>query len=120
MDPNKVHGYDKISIPMIKTCTSSISKSLAIFFRNCFEVPVHKRNDKQLTKNYQPVSLLLICSKMFEKVIFNSPFKYLDDNNLFTSKQSGFHPGDSYVHQLLSVTYELYKAFDAKPSLDVK
>ena len=79
-----------------------------------------KKHDKQLMKNYQPVSLLPICSKIFEKVIFNSLFKYLDDNNLLTSNQSGFRPGDSCVHQLLSITHEIYKAFDANPSLDVR
>ena len=69
---------------------------------------------------YQPVSLLPICSKIFEKVIFNSLFKYLDNNNLLTSNQSAFRPGDSCAHQLLSVTNKIYKAFDANPSLDVR
>ena len=36
------------------------------------------------------------------------------------SKQSGFRPGDSCVHQLLSITHGIYKAFDANPSLDVR
>ena len=73
-----------------------------------------------MIKNYWPASLLPICSKIFEKVIFNWLFKYLDDNNLLTSNQSGFRPGDSCVHQLLSITHEIYKAFDANPSLDVR
>ena len=47
-------------------------------------------------------------------------FKYLDDNNFFTSNQSGFWPGNSCVHQLLSISHEIYKAFDANPSLDVR
>ena len=37
LDPNKAHGHDEISIRMTKTCTSSISKPLAILFRSCFE-----------------------------------------------------------------------------------
>ena len=61
-----------------------------------------------------------ICSKIFEKVIFNSLFKYLDDNNFLNSNQSGFRSGDSCVHQLLSITHEIYKTFDANPSLDVR
>ena len=73
-----------------------------------------------MIKNYRPVSLLPICSKIFEKVIFNSLFKYLDDNNLFTSNQSDFQPGDSCLHQLLSITHDIYKAFDANLSLDVR
>ena len=37
LDPNKAHGDDEISISMIETCASSISKPPAILFRNCFE-----------------------------------------------------------------------------------
>ena len=50
----------------------------------------------------------------------NLLFKYLDDNNLFTSNWSGFQPGDSCIHQLLSITHEIYKAFDANSLLDVR
>ena len=133
LDPNKAHGHDEITIRIIKMCASSIAKPVAILFRNCLEsecfpkewkkaniVPVHKKHDKQLIKNYRPVSLLPICSKIFEKVIFNSLFKYLDDNNLLNSNQSGFRSGDSCVHQLLSITHEIYKTFDANPSLDIR
>ena len=60
-----------------------------------------------------------ICSKAFEKVIFDLLLKYLDDNNLLTSNQSGFCPGDSCVHQILSLTQKIYKALNATPSLDI-
>ena len=61
----------------------SISKLLYIIFDNsamneCFpnewkkaNISVHKKLGKQIIKNYQPVSLLSICSKIFEKIIFN-------------------------------------------------
>ena len=80
---------------------------------------VRKKGDKQIIKNYRPVSLLPICSKIFEKIIFNSLFKYFEDNKLLKCNQSGFRSGDSWVHQLLSTTHELYKSFDANPSLEV-
>ena len=118
---------------MIKLCATSIAKPLSILFRNCFEnqcfpnewkkakiLPVQKKNDKQLTKNYRPVSLLPVCGKIFEKTIYNSLFRYLEDNNLLNGNQSGFCPGDSCVHQLLSITHEIYKALDANSSLEVR
>ena len=83
-------------------------------------VPIHKKGDKQLIQNYRPVSLLPICGKIFEKIIFNSLFKYLENNNLLNPHQSGFRPGDSCVHQLLSITYDICKSFDANPSLEVR
>ena len=59
-----------------------------------------------------------ICSKVFEKIIFNPHFNFLDTKKLLNKNQSGFCPGDSCVHQQLSMTHEIYKAFDANPSLE--
>ena len=88
LDQNKAHGHDKILIRMIKLCVSSISRPLHLIFRNYLEtesfpkewkktniITVHKKGDKQLTTNSRPVSLLSICGKVFEKIIFNSIFK---------------------------------------------
>ena len=54
------------------------------------------------------------------KKIFISLFKYLDGNNLLNISKSGFRPSDSCLHQLLSITHEIYTAFDANPSLEVR
>ena len=83
-------------------------------------IPVHKKGDKQLITKNRPVSLLPICEKVFEKIIFNSLFVYLNNNNLLSSNQCGFRPGDSCVLQLVSITHDIYKAFDANPSLEVR
>ena len=88
---NKVHGCDDISITLLKICNSSIVRPLSILFKNCLQsgsfsnnwkksnvVPIHKNGDKQLLQNYQPVSLLPICDKIFERIIFNPIFEYLE------------------------------------------
>ena len=107
LDPNKAHVHDEITIRMIKMCASSIAKPLAILLRNCLESEHFPKEWKKA--NVVPVHKKLpIYSKVFEKVIFNLLFKYLDDNNLLNSNQSGFRPGDSCVHQLLSITHEIY------------
>ena len=53
-------------------------------------VPVHKKEDKQIIKNYRPLSLLHIFGKVFEKILFNSIFEYLHENCLLCDKQTGF------------------------------
>ena len=66
---------------MLKLRARSISKPLHILSNNsvineCFlnelkkanTIPVHKKGDKQIIKNYPPVSLLSICSKIFGKL----------------------------------------------------
>ena len=75
-------------------------------------VPIHKKDDKQCLKNYRPISLLPICGKIFEKLIFNEMFKFFIENELISPNQSGFKPGDSCINQLLAITHEIYKSFD--------
>ena len=66
-----------------------------------------------------PISLLPICGKMFEKIIFNNIYSYLNANNLITKKQSGFRPGDSTSNQLLYLVNEIHEAFEDTKSLEV-
>ena len=39
-------------------------------------------------------------------------FEFLIQNNLITPNQSGFKTGDSFINQLISITYEIYKSLD--------
>ena len=48
--------------------------------------------DKQNIKNYYPVSLLPICSKIFERIIYSNMLKYFLGKNLIFPKESGFRP----------------------------
>jgi hypothetical protein len=39
-------------------------------------------------------------------------YKFLLINNLLSSNQSGFRPGDSTINQLLAITSEIYNGFE--------
>ena len=80
--------------------------------------PIFKKGDKQLIKNYRPISFLPICGKILEKFIFNNLYAYLRTNNLITKNQSGFRPGDSTTNQLLYLVDETHQAFDSTKSLE--
>ena len=114
-----------ISIRMLKLCDKSICKPLDLIFKSCMKqgkfstewkkanvVPVYKKGDKQILNNYRPVSLLPICGKFFERLIYNNLFKYFIQNDLLSQNQSGFKPGDSCINQLISITHEIYQSFD--------
>ena len=75
-------------------------------------VPIHKQGDKQTLKNYCPVSLLPICSKIFERLIYNKMFGFFLDKDLISANQSGFKSGDSCINQRLSITQNIYKPLD--------
>ena len=81
--------------------------------------PIDKKDDKQCLKNYRPISLLPICGKIFEKLIFNDMFKFFIENELISPNQSGFKPGDSCINQLLAITHEMYKSFMMDLKLEV-
>ena len=49
--------------------------------------PIHKKGDKQLVNNYRPISLLPICGKIFEKLVFNQLYTFFISNNLITKNQ---------------------------------
>ena len=57
-------------------------------------VPVHKKGDKQMLRNYRPVSLLPICGKIFERLMYNNLYEFFIKNDLISSNQSGFKQGD--------------------------
>ena len=114
LDSNKTHGNDNVSIRMLKLCGNSIYTPLEIIFRQALLtgvfrserkkghiVPVHKKSDKLNIKNYSPVSLLPICGKIFEVIIFNKMFEFFISNNLISPNQLGFKPDDSCINQLL-------------------
>ena len=125
LNSNKTRGHDKISIRVLKIRGNLMCRSLELIFNDCLAngifpsdwkkgniVPVHKKNDKQRLNNYRPISLLPICSKIFERIIFNEIFRFFIKNDLISQHQSGFKPGDSCINQLLSITHEIYQSFD--------
>ena len=82
---------------MLKIFGKSIIKPLLIIYKKCLEkgcfpnewkkaniVPVHKKDDKQLLKNYRPISLLPICGKVLERILYNSMFEFFIQNNVIT------------------------------------
>ena len=132
-DINKAHGHDEISVIMIKICHGAIIEPLVLIYKNCIEngtfqkygkksniVPVHKKGDKRIINNYRPVSLLPIFGKIFERILFNSLFNYIQRNNLLCEHQSGFRPNDSGVYQLLLIVHDIYASFDCSLPFDVR
>ena len=68
--------------------------------------------------NYRLVSLLPVFGKIFEKLIFNEIYSFLDREKLLNTYQSNFRSSDSCVNQLLTITHEIFSSFDCNPSLE--
>ena len=118
---------------MLLLCDNSLILPLKMIFQNILNTstysgmwklanvtPIFKNTNKQLIKHYRPISLHHICGKLFEKIIFNNVYSYLNVNNLITKNQSGFRPGNSTTTQLLYLVNEIHKVFEDPKSLEVR
>ena len=118
---NKAHGCDDISIRMLKICDDSIVLPLRHIFTKCLEFQTFPTLWKRA--NISPIhklSLLPICAKIFEKLIFDYIYEHLCNNRLITPNQSGFRPGDSTINQLLSIIHNIYEGFEIEPSRETR
>ena len=99
---------------------TSICKPLGLIVNHCLDndiypcewkkanvVPIHKKGNKRTFKNYRPVSLLRICSKIFERLLYNEMFGFFLEEDLISANQSGLEPGGSCINQLLSITHNI-------------
>ena len=58
--------------------------------------------------------------KILKRLIFNSSFEFLHENNFVNENQSGFRPSDSCEYQLLSTVLDIYASFDCNPRCNVR
>ena len=73
-------------------------------------------SQKECKKRYIQLSTNIIATpirKDVEKIVHDSLYPHLFDNKLISDKQSGYRRNDSTIRQLLSITHEIYKAFDS-------
>ena len=122
---NKAHGHGGISVAMLQICAAEVAIPLDIIFRKGVSTgmspnswkyanvqPIHKKGNRQHKSNYRPISLLPICGKILEKIIFDQVDSFLNTNKLISKHQSGFRPGDSTIYQLISMTSDIYESFE--------
>ena len=103
LDSKKAHGCDDLSIAMLKICDLAIVEPLSLIYEMCLEsgkypslwkkaniLPIHNKESRQLKKNYRPISMLPICGKLFEKLIFDEIYDHLVKIDLLTLTNQGF------------------------------
>ena len=125
MNPDKAAGIDNLSgkrlkdgasilvKPISKICNLSIKYSL--FPTDCQIAklkPLFKKGSTTHPKNYCPISLLPLISKIIEKVIHDQTQEFLDTNKILFKFQSGFRKGystdscPSYLNNKIAAGFE--------------
>ena len=109
-------GADIICTPITQLCNLSIAQ--CSFPNDCKTAklkPLFKKGSMTDPKNYRPMSLLPLFSKVIERIIHDQTETFLDENNILFKFQSGFrscHSTDtclSYIHNRIT------RGFDSGP-----
>ena len=126
LDSWKSSGLDCILVVVLKNCEPELSYILAELFNKCLKescfpdcwkvssvVPVFKNvGERSTAKNYHPVSLLSVVSKVFEKLLNNRIVDHLEKCSLFSDFQYGFRPSWSTADLLTILSDRFVRAFN--------
>ena len=114
MKTPKGFGTNIISSYFLKLAMSYIENSLAYILNTSLKssrfpddwktakvTPIFKDSEKSDKSNYLPILVLLVIFGLFEKLVFNQLYQYLDHNGLLSPHQSGFRRLHSTITCLL-------------------
>ena len=148
LDPSKAMGSDKISPKVLKYCATALYEPVTHLFQLSIDqgylplewklhliTPIFKSGNRSLIKNYRPISLLCIISKVLERLIFDNIIEFLS-TKVLNPTQFGFLRGKSTIQQLLlfleditsetnsgkqvdAVYLDFCKAFDSVPHAEL-
>ena len=103
LSPKTSYGFDGISTILLKQCKKAIIKPLQIIINQALTTgifpdklkiakvqPIYKNEDQTVIKNDRPISLLPSISKVFEKIICNQLYSFLQKQNIIYKSQYGF------------------------------
>lgn len=119
-------SVDEINSKVIKECAFILCKILPHYLNQCFIsgkfpdcletaeiIPIYKKcGDKNEAKNYRPISLLNVISKIFEACIYNSIYAFLDKNNFFKNNQFGFIKGSNTTSACITFIDKIQRALN--------
>jgi Notch-like protein len=93
------HGYDGISVKILKASSHFISSPLNCIFNRMLSTgtfpsrlkyaeskPIFKKGDKNKMVNFRPISLLTSFSKVFEKVIYTRLYQHTTGNLILANE----------------------------------
>ena len=82
---------------------SITSKTFPTSWKKAKIIPLHKKDDTLNPKNYRPVAILPVFSKVLERVIFNQVVAYLQEYNLIHPNHHAYRPHHNTTTALLQM-----------------
>lgn len=74
--------------------------------------PLHKGGHPHDINNYRPISIINCVVKLFEKLVFNQLYQYINEFNILSPFQSGFRSNFSITTALLKFTNDITSSSD--------
>ena len=125
LKPKQSAGHDSISSKLLKDIGHIIAPTLSVIINQSLYteifpkqlkiakvIPLFKKGEETSIENYRPLSLLSSISKVFERVVFNQLYQYLDVNNLLFDSQYGFRKQHSTELAALELIDRIHKSMD--------
>ena len=126
LDSSKASGPDCMPVVVLKNCEPELSFIQGKLFNMCLKescfpdcwkvslvVPVLKNvGERSTAKNYRPVSLLSVVSKVFGKLGNNRIVDHLENCGLFSDFQCGFRSSSSTADLLTVASDRIARAFN--------
>ena len=122
INTTKAAGAYNIPISLIKLLKNEITKQNLSFTSGSFPkslkyakvIPIFKSNSKFEVCNYRPISILPICNKIFEKLMYSRVTDFITKHNIIFPHQIGFQKLKSTSMAILDVCSELVDAIENK------
>ena len=126
LDSSKASGPDCIPVVVLKNCEPELSYIQVKLFNNCLKSLVFQivgrshqwslylrmLGERSTAKNYCPVSLFSVVSKVFEKLVNNWIVDHLEKCGHFSDFQYGFRSSRSTADLLTVVSDKIARAFN--------
>ena len=126
MNVDKAARIDNLSGKFLKDGANILAKPISeirnlsikysVFRKDCQIAklkPLYKKGSTTLPKNYRPISLLSLISKIIEKVIHYQTQAYLDENKILYRFQSGFRKHFSTDSCLSNLNNKIATGFES-------
>ena len=120
LDNKSSSGDDKISSIIVKTsakvvapylsCLINLSFTKGVFPKELCKakvLPLHKDGSKLDENNYSPISLLIVLSKIYERIMYNRIYSYLENFFSFMQNNLVFVISIAQLMHLLNLPKEL-------------
>ena len=125
LNSKKATGSDQLPAAILKSCALVLAPSLTIIVNASLTSgivptalkqadirPLFKAGDREAPKNYRPVSLLPVVSKVLERVVHSRLTRFLSDHSLFPPSQFAYRAKHSTEDAVTLATDRFYEAAD--------